>query len=72
MDAGIEVTCHAGYAYPERPIAFTWQGEVHAVRQVAASWRTPQGKAFRVQADDQRWFELAYNEAQDSWTGKEV
>lgn len=46
----IAVECYAGYRYPERPLAFTWQGERLAVEQVERQWRTPAGLSFLVRA----------------------
>ncbi len=61
------VECHAGYAYPERPIAFLWQGERLEVDRVEAEWRTPDGKHFRVRTRDGRRFTLFYREFVSEW-----
>ena len=61
------VECHSGYEYAGRPTALVWEGERLEVEEVLESWRTPDGKRFRVRATDQRVFELAYHEPNDAW-----
>jgi hypothetical protein len=66
------VECHSGYAYAERPVKFYWQGEYLEVKSIEASWRTPAERFFRVRSQDERIFELNYNEIEDEWKIKEV
>ena len=33
------VECYAGAVYPERPHAFTWQGQRYVVTRVRRQWR---------------------------------
>ncbi len=61
------VECHAGYRYGERPLALHWEGQRLAVGAVLAAWRAPHGLCFRVRAEDDRYFELSYQEAADEW-----
>lgn len=61
------VECHSGYTYGERPLALHWEGRRLEVRQVLARWRTPQGPCFRVRLEDDRCFDLSYQEASDQW-----
>ena len=69
----ITVECYAGHRYPERPLAFMWQGERLAVTQVERQWRTPTGLSFLVRAaGDGGRFVLTYTEPPaeaggDSW-----
>ncbi len=37
------------------------------ITEVLQSWRTPQGKRFRVKTEDFQVFELEYNEPEDDW-----
>lgn len=62
-----QVECHSGYAYAERPDAFTWEGERLEVAEVLGSWRTPDGKRFRVRTTEGLSFDLLYQEAEDEW-----
>ena len=61
------VTCHSGFAYAERPVAFTWEGEQLEISSIQASWRIPEGRCFRVLTRDGRYFELSYSERNDNW-----
>ncbi len=65
--SGTAVECYAGYRYPERPRAFTWQGEWVKIAAVERQWRVPAGPVFRVCADDDRRFTLTYDETADTW-----
>jgi hypothetical protein len=65
MNATVE--CYASTRYPERPQAFSWDGERLVVKEVESQWRTPAGPAFRIRAVDGRRFTLAYDEAADTW-----
>jgi hypothetical protein len=61
------VECHAGYTYPQYPVAFRWQGERLTVQSVIKDWRSPPGRTFRVEASDGRIFTLTYLEKEDDW-----
>jgi len=62
------VECYSGYTYAQEPRAFTWQGQRYEVVEIEQRWREPAGPVFRLRtADGQRW-QLAYNEAQDTWS----
>lgn len=61
------VECHSGYKYGERPLAFSWENQRLEVSEILATWRAPQGPCFRIRAEDDRCFELSYQEAADKW-----
>ena len=61
------VECHSGHTYAERPKAFNWNGEWIKVETIEAEWRSPQGKHFRVKAENGSVFELIYDETSDDW-----
>ncbi len=61
------VECLSGFAYAERPVALTWDGQRLEVDSLLAAWRTPGERRFRVRARNQIIFELAYREAEDEW-----
>jgi hypothetical protein len=61
------VECHSGYAYGERPVAFTWQGQRQEVVEILARWRSPDGRIFRVRAAGGWIFELLYHERDEVW-----
>ena len=61
------VECHAGYAYAERPRSFLWGDKRLSVIEIIERKRTPEGRYFRVIADDNLAFVLIYDEADDAW-----
>lgn len=62
------VECHSGFQYAEKPKAIQWEGQRLEVVEIKAEWRTPLSHCFRVRTQDERWFELSYNETTDEWT----
>lgn len=67
MKEELVVECYAGYAYPERPTAFVWQGKKRHIDRVLRQWYTPAGLAFRVLTTEGAQLTLLYDQAQDSW-----
>ena len=65
--AGSIVECHSGFAYAERPVAITWQGQRRIVAALLEQARTPAGRRFRIRTRDGQEFELIYFEATDEW-----
>jgi len=63
----VSVQCYSGHTYAQEPRAFTWHGATHQVERVERAWRTPDGPAFAVAADDGQRYTLYYNEARDQW-----
>jgi len=61
------VECLSSSAYPERPLALTWDGQRLEVAAVLSQWRTPEALFFRVQTRDGRLFDLAFSLAGNSW-----
>jgi hypothetical protein len=61
------VECYSGTKYAERPAAIHWQGERLAIVSILDRWRAPGGQGFRVQAEDDRVFELRYDEQAEQW-----
>jgi hypothetical protein len=66
------VECYSGSAYAERPIAVHWEGQRVEIVAIVERWRTPGQICFRVRAEDDRRFELFYNELNDLWEVNEV
>ena len=66
------VECRSDGDYAGRPLAIHWQGERKIVRQILATWRTPQGKFYRVITLDERLFDCWYSEAEDIWKVEEI
>jgi hypothetical protein len=68
----VRVTCYSGQAYAERPVSFRWQGETHQVAKIEREWREPRERHFLVRTEDERLFELCYQEQQDMWSAVEL
>jgi hypothetical protein len=66
------VECYSGHTYAERPVRFLWEGSYLDVEEVAAEWREPGARHFRVRARDDRTFDLCYDERYDGWTAVEL
>jgi hypothetical protein len=63
----VKVRCYAGAAYPERPVAFEWEGRWQQVVEVRRQVRTPEGLLFDVLAEDGRGVRLAWDAETDEW-----
>lgn len=61
------VECLSGFTYAERPIALWWEGKRLEIVEIVTQWRIPGGLRFRVQAENDRIFELCYSEQEDEW-----
>ena len=62
-----KVECYSGYEYPERPYAFQWEQRRLEIAEILKTWRTPQGKVFRVRIEDMQVYELVYRAVEDDW-----
>lgn len=62
------VRCYAGARYPERPVAFEWEGRWLEVIEVLRQSRNPTGLVFDVRAADGGRYRLEWQEAADDWT----
>lgn len=62
-----EVECFSSSTYAKHPLAFNWQGNRWIVEQIVSESRSPDGKLFLVKTQQDRVFELFYNEYHDSW-----
>jgi len=63
----VEVKCYSGTTYADRPQSFLWQGRRYKVSKIEAEWLEPGKKFFKVVTEDEKLFELCYNEAHDKW-----
>jgi len=63
----IEVKCYSGHTYAQRPESFFWQDKEHKVSRIEQEWLEPSKRFFRVITEDEKLFELCYNETQDQW-----
>jgi hypothetical protein len=64
----IEVSCYAGYRYPERPLSFKLLERTFQVKEVLDQWYGENHTYFKVRADDLRVYLLRYQEDTDQWT----
>ena len=68
----VEVSCHSGHTYAERPISFRWEGREHRVEKVEREWREPGQRCFQVLSGEDKRFELRYQERGDEWSLVEI
>ena len=66
-----QVNCYSGHTYAERPRSFVWKGTELGVKEVLREWREPGEKRFQVRAEDDRIFELCYDEGGGGWLAME-
>ncbi|MEN6572497.1 MAG: hypothetical protein ABFD24_11715 [Anaerolineaceae bacterium] len=66
-DVAGRVECYSGSEYPERPVAFYWQGKRFEVEKILTDAITPPGKSFRVLTADGHEFTLSYDQQLDCW-----
>ncbi len=66
------VECYSGSSYAERPVAFQWQGERFAVRELIDRKRTPEGLSFRVCIEEGQVFDLVFLEETGEWFIQQV
>lgn len=62
-----EVRCYAGTRYPERPVAFLWEGRWLEVTQVDRQAHTQTAMVFWVQAENDVCYELTWQVTTDAW-----
>ena len=67
MQEPVEVECYSGRTYAQRPRSFIWRGNRYQVEEIERTWRTPQGPCFRVRTQEDRGFELVFDEQIDAW-----
>jgi hypothetical protein len=63
----LSVACYSGSRYGERPTSFVWHGARHRVGSIVSEWLEPGCRHFRVRTEDDRLFELCYDEDADRW-----
>ncbi len=63
----VQVNCYSGYTYAERPYSFLWRRKTFKIARVESEWLEPDSKFFKVLTDDEKLFELCYNEGEDKW-----
>jgi hypothetical protein len=68
----VQVECYSGHVYPERPLSFRWQGEIHRVTNIEKEWLEPGERHFLVGTGEERLFELCYQEQEDTWSAVEL
>jgi len=66
------VKCYSGHTYSERPESFLWQGIEYEVDKIEKAWQEPEGKYFQVRTNDNKLFQLCYNEVEKEWSLTEL
>ena len=74
----VQVTCHSGHSYADRPTSFTWNGARYDIDGIEGEWLEPGEKHFIVQATkagtpyDEKRFEICYHTQEDIWLLNEI
>jgi hypothetical protein len=63
-----KVECLSGQTYADRPTAIIWEGRRIGIKSIEARWRTPGGRRFLIKTEDDKVYELNYQEAKDEWS----
>jgi len=64
----ISVKCYSGHKADQRPVKFHFSDRILFVESIEEQWYGPGTSYFRVRADDENTYVLAYSEANDEWT----
>jgi hypothetical protein len=57
----LKVNCYSGHTYAQRPESFFWQDKEHKISRIEKE------RFFKVVTEDEKVFQLCYNETQDQW-----
>ncbi|HHT9112977.1 MAG: hypothetical protein HZA47_05175 [Planctomycetes bacterium] len=68
----IHVSTYSGYKADERPLAFTFEGKRHKIKEIISqAYEDISGKGLRkryiIKTDEELTFKLFYDENQDRW-----
>jgi hypothetical protein len=63
----VDVKFYSGHTYAQRPESFSWQDKEHKIFRIEKEWLEPGKRFFKIVTEDEKLFELCYNEAQDQW-----
>ena len=64
----LKVHCYSGHTYAERPQSFEWQGVKHKVEEIEKAWLEAGKRCSQVRTNDNKIFQLCYNEAHQEWS----
>lgn len=64
----VKVECYSGYRADERPLRFVLGERTYGIKSVEDRWYAPGAVYFRVRADDDSFYILRHDEAEDNWT----
>jgi hypothetical protein len=74
----IQVACHSGRSYDDRPTSFVWNGKRYDIDSIEREWLEPDEKHFIVQAIkaetpyDEKRFDICYYTQEDIWRLNEI
>jgi len=64
----LKVNCYSGHTYAERPRSFEWEDIEYKVVEVEKEWQEPGERHFQVRTEDNKLFQLCYNETEREWS----
>ena len=68
----LSVKCYSGHTYAEEPRSFQWRGAEYKVEAIKRAWQEPGERHFLVETEDNKTFQLCYNEVTKRWALTEV
>lgn len=66
------VNCYSGHTYAERPKSFHWKGTEYEIEGIERAWQEPGERHFVVRTQDNKLFQLCYNETHKRWSLTEL
>ena len=64
----VQVQCHSGCQYADRPGSFIWQDTRYDVKTVEKQWLEPGERHFVVRTMGEKRFHICYHEQEDRWS----
>jgi len=64
----LKVSCYSGHTYAERPESFRWKDMEYEVKDIEKTWLEPGERHFQVRTEDNKLFQLCYNETSKQWS----
>ncbi len=64
----LKVNCYSGHTYAEEPRSFLWEDIEYEVQEIEKAWQEPGKRYFRVRTENNKLFQLYYNETEKQWS----
>ncbi len=64
----LKVNCYSGHTYAGEPRSFLWEDIEYEVQEIEKAWREPGKIYFKVRTENNKLFQLYYNETEKQWS----